>query len=472
MKTIQYSLVAMLATALVSCLPEERVWWSPDGKTSVVRGASALYLVDPGGSIGPALVLGGEPDGAIPGGVDWLPDSSGFVFARVRPVAGWKQARTLIPEEEAKAVEGLAKLLPGLATAAIEASEGKSLKAAFSALPLKMSPWIEAAIGLAWEKDSAGITTMLKTLSDGQQVVDDLSGPDGKIKVRELCRQRVSNGQASGAPEVLATSVRGHGAVQVSPDGKWVACFRVGIEEDTRELVVLPLAGGQESSITTGTKLAFAWAPDSTALVIARPVGGDGPLSSIDRQPVVDGKGELRRANELLPPVPLARAVLMDTPMISVLPDGRVFFASAPGQLPAAGTTTRDTKPRLFLVAADGGGVTEIPCAPGSLPMDLRCHVLSPDGKKAALVESGSSVVAVVDLATGAVQMIEPPVEDWENHTLPAWRGNNEFTFAAVRDGKTRTVRWTAKSGVEPWGQNWPEGMIADWLSKREAKGE
>jgi hypothetical protein len=455
----------------VSCDPVERVWWSPDGKTSVVHGASALHLAEPGGSLGAPLDLGGKPDAAIPGGVDWLPDSSGFVFARVRPVADWKEAQTLIPEEETKAVEGLARILPGAADAAIRASEEKTLDAAFSAIPLKMSPCIEPAVGLAWEKDSAGITTMLKTLSDGQPILDALAGPEGKIKVREICRQKVGNGQASGVPEVLATSVLAHGALQVSPDGKWVACFREGIEDDTRELLVLSLAGGQVTSITSGKKLAFAWAPDSTALVIVRPVGGDGPLSDIDRQTVVDAQGKLLAAKELLPLVPLARAV-MNAPTISVLPDGRVFFAGTPVQLPAAGAATRDTKPKLFLVAADGSGVTEIPCAPGSLPMDLRNLVLSPDGKKAAIVESGSSVVAVVDLATGVVQMIEPPVEGWENRTLPAWRGNNEFTFTAVRDGKARTVRWSSQSGVETWGQNWPEGMISHWMSKREAKGE
>ena len=471
MKPIRYSLLVLVASALVSCVPEERVWWSPDGQTAVVRSADALHLADPGGSLGPALDLGGKLDSAIPGGVDWLPDNNGFIFARTRPAAHWDEAKALIPATDAKVIEDLARILPGIAATAIQASEEKSLKAAFEALPLKSSPLLQAAVGVAWENDPVGISKLLSPLADGQPVLDALSGPDGKIQIHEICRQMVANGQASGSPEVLVTNLRGHGMVQVSPDGKLAACFRVGMEENSRELVILPLAGGQEVSVAGGTGLSFAWAPDSHALILARPVGLDGPLSTIDRLPVCDAAGNLLTSRDAPPSVPLVRAVLLDGPAISVLPDGRVFFASTVGSWPAA-ANTRDSQPKLFLAAADGSEVKEIPCAPGTLPMDLRFHVLSPDGKHAALVESGSSAVAVVDLATGEVNLIEAPVADWDNHSLPAWRGNTEMIFAAVRFGKPTAVRWTAKSGVTPWGQAWPEEITARWMDKRKAKEE
>ncbi len=466
MKTIRFSLMAMMAAALVSCVPEERVWWSPDGKVALVRDTSALHLADASGSLGPALDLGGEFDTALPNGVDWLADGSGFVFARVRPAANWEEAKKVVPEVEAEEVEALAKLLVPLLEAAIEASDDKSLAAVFSSIPLKSSPLTEAAGGLAWERESARVTKLLEPLPDAREVLDEFARTPPKIKVHEICHQRVANGRAEGPPKALTASLRGQGMVRISPDGKLVAFFREGTEEKTQELVVLPLEGGQEMSFPNGPRLSFDWTPDSTALVLARPVAGDGPLSSIDRVPVYHTNGKLLGSGANAAFVCLAQAVLLDPPMISVLPDGRVLFASTPGTWPAAGSNVKAMDPKLYLAAADGSGVVEIPCAPGTLPTDLRFHALSPDGKKAVLVESGSSVVAVVDLATGSVQMIEPRVENWENHTLPAWRGNDEFTFCAVREGKPTAVRWNAKSGVEPWSSNWAEATGGPWMRK------
>lgn len=473
MKMIPLSLVAVLAATLVSCVPEERVNWSPDGTTALVHGSQSLHLATADGSPGPALEIGGGLDDAMPGGVAWLPAGDGFVFARVRPVANWAEARALIPPAETAAVEKLAPAVPGLAKVMIGASGGNSLGDALDVIQMEPTPWIVPAVSLAWESDPATLTATLAPLTDGQELIAALSGPEGKIKLHEICVQTVEAGRATGVPRVLASSLRGHGRIRVSPNGRLVAVLREGIGEHTTELMVLDLSDGQMLSVSSAANQAYDWSTDSTALVVARPVGVDGPLSGIDRLTVCTGSGKLlatMNADGAPAPLALARALLLDPAHIAVLPDGRVLFASTPARLPAAGAAA--TNPCLFLAAADGSGVGEVPCAPGTLPQDLRFHALSPDGRKAALVESGGTAVAVVDLSTGAVDLVEAPAPGWECRMLPAWRGSNELTYTAVRHGKPTPMRWTEKSGAREWGADWPENITSTWLKHVETKGK
>ena len=138
----------------------------------------------------------------------------------------------------------------------------------------------------------------------------------------------------------------------------------------------------------------------------------------------------------------LAYALIPFTPRLAVLPDGDVLFASQPSNLPVRGGEPA-VSARLYRISAKGGDPAPVPTAEGALPMDLGHFVPSPDGRKVAVVESGTDAVAVVDA--------------------------NELTFPAL-DPATGSVRWVLlhDEKIEVLSADWPGEATAGWLEFKE----
>jgi hypothetical protein len=121
-------------------------------------------------------------------------------------------------------------------------------------------------------------------------------------------------------------------------------------------------------------------------------------------------------------------------------------------------------------VDAAGKSVTAVPTAPGDLPTELGFFTVSPDGKRVAIVESGTDAVAVLTLATGHTQIISPAQGNRSCRTKPAWRSASEVTFAAwsEQDKVTRWMAWSESGGLRSLSDSWPADLTAEWI--RESK--
>ncbi|MCX6970641.1 MAG: hypothetical protein NTV93_10895 [Verrucomicrobia bacterium] len=75
----------------------------------------------------------------------------------------------------------------------------------------------------------------------------------------------------------------------------------------------------------------------------------------------------------------------------------------------------------------------------------------------------------MVDLATGAVEVISPPHPDWQCRTMPAWRSSSELSFAALgNSGHPEWMLWSKAAGVRLLSGKWPAKATTDWLKKEQ----
>jgi len=195
------------------------------------------------------------------------------------------------------------------------------------------------------------------------------------------------------------------------------------------------------------------------------PLGGEGEkLQSIHRITVLDESGGVIEKRDK--PATLATAVTLNRPLMQVLADGRVLFASQPVALPAVGAGP-ELAPRFYLIAADGSAVTPVPTAPGDLPVNLGFFTAAPDGRHIAVVESETDAVAVVEIDTGKTQLIAPPHPHWQCRTMPAWKSADELTYAALNDGAPAWMLWHVSGETRCLSTSWPKSSTAKWLEHK-----
>jgi hypothetical protein len=414
--------------------------------------------------------------------VSWLPDGSGFVCQREQKCKTWAEARALISEEEAAAVERMAPVVLPLLQAAVHISENaKSLDNVMSELPMKDSKQLSAAVLLAYQNDPAALEKVLMTLPEGRQIVEGLKGDEAGFEVSELCVLKLEAGKATGARSLTRSLLKPALMPKVSPTDQVVACLVLDEKEDTAALEVLPLDGGPALVVSQYVSGAFDWMPDGRTLVFMAPIGEkDEKLQSIYRITVVQENGalmtkpsDLSSPTQLGAPAPLATGIMLSRPLLQVLPDGRVLFASQPASLPLAGAVP-EPSPRLYLISADGKNVKQVRTTPGDLPADLGYFVASPDGKFVAVVESETDAVAVVEIESGKTRIVSEPHPNWHCETMPAWRSANELTFAALHGSakEPKLMSWSETAGLRCISEKWPATATSDWLKYKESAKE
>jgi hypothetical protein len=158
---------------------------------------------------------------------------------------------------------------------------------------------------------------------------------------------------------------------------------------------------------------------------------------------------------------------------VKCLEDGRVLFAGNLLQLPSPATTAPSANFYLIDPALGTNAVpVTIPAAAGTLPQDLGAFALSPDGRRIAVIENGSDSVAVMDVASGAVEVVSPK-RGWGSKVLPAWRGTNELYFAALPASSTNRpelFRWRKGGAPVAISTNWPDAVVNTLLEKPSQK--
>jgi len=464
-------LIPLLALFLSGCLPENRFWWSSDGQEAAVLSEGALYLVKPDGELG-SPVQGGAADKTVtPTALSWRPDGSGFVLCRERKIASWDEVARLIPPTEASRVELLAHALPALLEGAEKMAARPTDAETLLTSVVSRDGDILPALLLAYQTNKAAVGALLQKLPKGAELVDSLNGSNSSFSVHEICLVRIQSGKVDGEPVSLARSLSAMSQPSVSPKNNAVAWLQTGNKNSSVE--VSTLDGKERLTVCQSARATFDWSPDGLSLVFAVPVGGNGDsLAKIQKSTVLLESGALVKSapgegTGLPAPVEMGMAILLDPPRLEVLPDGRVLFSSLPATLPSAGSGP-EINPGLFVLSADGGKLAAVPTASGTLPTNLSFFTVSPDGKLAAVVESGNDAVAVVDLASGAVDLISPSHTDWQCRTMPAWRSSTELTFAALgKSGHPEWMLWSKSGGVRAISGKWPAAATTGWLEKQ-----
>ena len=457
-----------LALLLGGCLPEERIWWSPDGQQAIVLVQGELHRAQPGGDLGPPLAGGIMDKSTTPKSLSVLRDGSGFVLCREREVSTWKEVSRMIPASEANKIELLALAVPSLLAGAGNLTSNPADVESLLGLTISGNPDdFHIALLCAYQSHKKAVGKSLSMLPGGADLLKKLNGENSRFTLNEICLVKFADENSTAPPQPLARSLYAMGLPRVSPAQNAVAWLQSNGSDQAPSIEASSLDGRDHLTVCQSAKATFDWSPDGRSILFAIPVGSQSdPLAKILKVAVVAESGALIKPA----PEELGMAVLLEPPCLEALPDGRVLLSSQPATLPSAGPAPQ-IAPKLYVLSADGKTIGAVPTAPGSLPADLSCFASSPDGKLAAVVESGSDAVTVVDLATGATEVVSPADQDWQCRTMPAWKAPGELTFAGLHNGTPQWMLWSKAGGLRSLSEKWPPKATADWLEhKQESK--
>lgn len=460
----------LVALLLASCVPEERIWWSPAGDRALVLMEDQLHLIGADGRMRAKLDEPSLKDVPVKS-VTWLPDGSGFICVRVRSAHSWDDAARAIPADEAAQVDRFMPLvMPLLEVAAKRTPSAQEWAQLATTMPPSTRAALLAATLRTYAADPAKMESALSSLTDAKALLDSLREDGAAFDINEVCRVLLE-GDRVAKVEVLRSSMLKHYALpKVSPQGEHMALVCFGEQDDHANLEVHSLradAGANAAlTLTARATPAFDWMPDGRSLVFLSSVDGQSQtLCALNRATLVTDDGKLMTNNELNAGKHmqvLASALVTTPPALRVLPDGRTLLAAQPVTLPFLGGELTEA-PKLYLLAADGLTLSPMPTAPGALPTDLSHFTLSPDGRRVAIVEGGTDAVALVELDSGKTDLIAPATEGWKCRTLPAWRTAEELVFAGVQEQKAVLMRWKDGAGVERFADGWDTHAQAKW---------
>lgn len=457
MKHLTRTALIALSLLAAGCFPDERLWWSPDGLHLAVLTPTGLRMADPDGKLSDATCEDVQA-------AAWLPDGSGLVVTKQTEFDTWDAAKALVPAAEVKQIEDLARGIPDLAAALAKVTEGdeNKLEPLLKSLGVSDPELLGLAYQCALQTNRAALETAL-TAHGSAKMVKDLLETKPSFKVNEIAVVMMGDEQALSAPKPLVRSLFPLGAPVFSPKRPLVA-FTAGPEgppvfSGTPSLVaftagktlrVAALDGSASLEVTDANLGPCAWMPEGSSLVYLTPLTPPVDEASlvvaklcIRRVIGTDGKLLQNPGNAQTPATcpgatDLATVAVSGPQRLAVLPDGRILFASLAATCPAAPDASEEGE-HLFLLYPWPGGKARpewVPVDPTVWSGTLQHFVLSPDGKKVALVDGGRDAVAVLELATGKFGIVAPDCGR-KCRTLPAWRSNDELSFAALPEEKS-----------------------------------
>ena len=462
--------LAITATALLlgGCLPDEFIWWSPDGQTVAVRTSDGLRLASTNGQLS-AVVLPGEIYSA-----SWLLDGSGLVVSRSFKLTNWVAAERMIPREEAAATMQMARAIPDLLKAGLTASGGSpdSLNDQFlKPLGMTENQALETAWSCALSVYREKLLAVLASFTNATALEAEVhSSETNGISVYEISILSMRSGRPTGEPRALIRSLQPLLEPVLSPRHPILA-FRTG--ERTLKVITLD---GKSTVVVAGENVSCAaWSANGRDLLHVV-MGKSDKVGEIRSRTVASGSGELLPAAPPAETLAMASFVGFDSPRLRVLPDGRVLFASVPIMLPARVTSIHPGA-QFFLLDPAKPDVVPVALAiqDGSLPDDLSAFAPSPDGRFVAVVEGGTDAVAVFELATGKVKIISPPHAGWKSRLIPAWRNQRELTFAALPSAtapRPELIFWQADTPERVLSKDWPDSVAMPWLEAPRTDGD
>jgi WD40 repeat protein len=99
-----------------------------------------------------------------------------------------------------------------------------------------------------------------------------------------------------------------------------------------------------------------------------------------------------------------------------------------------------------------------------SLPAKPGYYETSPDGKRIAIL-ADKGAVAVLTLATGALDTVQAPGDD-DTVSAPAWRSASELCFISTTNGRPAQVALWDNGTTRVLSANWPAAARKGFLDK------
>ena len=434
MKIIMKAALLVCSLLVIGCFPEEHFWWSADGSRLAVLTPTGLRWSNPDGALTDATCEG------VQAAAFFRDSSNGFYVMRQTEVATWDAAKALVPVTEAKQVEDLAKGIPELAAALAKATDGNEdkLEPLLKSLGVRDLELLGLAYNCALQTNREAVAAAV-TAHGSAKMVKDLLETKPSFKVNQIAL--VMFGGEQGRDEPFCHSLFPLGAPVPSPKHDLVA-FTAG-----KSLRVAAPGLPAPLEVTDANLGPCAWTPDGLSLVYLSPItpveDDSTVLAKLCLRTVAGADGKLLQDTgdlmvpETCPPATTLATVAVSGPQrLAVLPDGRILFASMATTFPAAELSSVE---RLFLLdpaLGEKARPVPVPVDPAVWPGTLQHFVVSPDSKRVALVEGNRDAVAVIELATGKIEIVAPD-RGRKCRSLPAWRSNDELSFAALPGDKS-----------------------------------
>jgi hypothetical protein len=369
----------------------------------------------------------------------------------------WDAAKALVPAEEVKQVEDLAKGIPDLAAALAKVTDGdeNKLEPVLKSLGISDPELLGLAYQCALQTNRAALEAALAA-HGSSTMVKELLETKPSFKVNEiglsqyLSKPIVHSLFSLGAP--VPSPKHGPVAFTAGPVGPPVPSLTHSLVAFTagKSLRVTALDGSAFLEVTDANLGPCAWTPEGSSLVFLTPLTP--PVDEVSlvvaklcirRVIGTDGKLLQNPGNEQTPATcpgatDLATVAVSGPQRLALLPDGRILFASLAATCPAAADASEEGE-QLFLLYPWPGGKARpvpVPVDPALWSGTLQHFVVSPDGKKVALVDGGRDAVAVLELATGKFGIVALD-RGRKCRTLPAWRSIDELSFVALPEEKS-----------------------------------
>jgi len=457
--------VAACLILMIGCVPE-RVVWSPDGTRAAILGDDGVYVCDADGKIGPMVA----PVGPV---VEWMPDGKGLVALHDETFATWNDVAAAFPAQSkalAADSETLGKVREDLLAAASPGRSADDFDKVIKPGNADKRCW---AVMYLRDHEADALRTKL---GDRWQALADTTYQSTVVRVYTL-----HNDKAEPGP-ILWHGVDKLFSLRVSPTGRAVAIASTGEHVDPVQLVVAATDGSGAICDLGEGALYPDWSPDGKYLIYVKPSGpapqnGDnGRLGMLVRRQVVDDAGAVLDSNKVQVPAEESLVGLLFDGMlrVRVARDGRIFFIAADVTLP---TTPVDVNPHPTLFSIDPGRqATVTRVVPRGAENDVgdapQFFELSPDATHLS-VPFQDGRVAVIDLATGKADMVQPNLIGGENDhdrltTVPEWRSTTELTFVRPKEAggpAAEVVRYSvADQSTVIMSADWPAEVKEKWL--------
>lgn len=454
--------------ALIGCLPEKRIVWSPDGSRAAVIAADGLRFCTPEGALSAPVLKDVKR-------VSWCPDGRSLLAVHTRKVTSWSAAESLFSPAQREQIAADAKQLRDQAMAfsgnwddfkpryGSPRSDGGKAGVLLYARE-KFADTLREKLGEKW-KDLEKLDVDVWQLSRLTVEVAPGGAQSPKVDTREMQTLHASLDEIW--EPVAAPTGRTTAFIQANPD-----------EEGELNLWVIPMAGGATPrQVAVRVAIGYDWSPDgrSIAYLHSASKADDqnavklGALATID---VADASGELLKAWGSQ----TDRVGLLFNNLNAVrwLKDGRLVFVSYDVTLPA---TSRDMPQKGSLYALDprmGASVIRLMGRDFDEPIskDLAVFEVSGDGQRALFV-GGAGKVCRFDLTTGdGAMLVEQADPDGNVRSLPTWRGGNEACYvvppgAPHGSANRAEVVLNGPQGERCLSCNWPAEAVEDWLTVR-----
>jgi len=471
MKPIRLIACVLLPAILVGCEPEKIVW-SPDGSRAVVFANQHVYLCDPNG----VLTDGGAMK--IPQAFAWFANSRRIAFSTETTTRDWSEVESVLSDQdkawltesaEAFRADILANYRDDLK--ALKSAQGRTvqqLQLMKMYLRDRHPEGLAERIGPKWQEFvNASWDNIALTTAD----VTDNGIQTNRVIVRSM--DQIVCIRLNNQSKTIAYTLK-------RPP--------VGLEGPQSLCVAASDGSEAPRQAATNTGWYFDWTPDGTILIYA--TNGDvasspSPrvkLGTISRRKVCGTDGSLLKHfsedNEL--------AAIFFSPLMQIrcLRDGRIFFSSVEGSLPAT-AMDMPTKESLFaLDPARQDTVTRVfpSQVQAALPNELTLFSVSPDQTCVCAPGIDEGEVSIVGLRDAEVQYLVR-ARDTQTTTatsspssapgfgiklavVPTWRTGHELCLMVPpgspygSPNRPEIILYSASDKFRCISKTWPDSLI------------